>query len=468
MKRNLALVSLPLLTLLSGLLPAQDNQNPGQDPELQRFNLALYALEDRLGYTDLALLEPLESIADQLMLEGRFTEAHATLDRAQQIARLNEGLYTKSQLRFIEKKIANFANAGDWDSARQLQDHLFWLYTRRYDGPDEPMIRGLLRAADLHLRGVTEDGYNYNGYHYRAAGMSARIALGIADTIWHPRDPRLSQILYEQIKHSYLQALAVEKGSVPLSSRSLRQQRYGQSRLVDEPDQPRSWAEERYATINMHRQNGLIYLRRLEEVFADRQDPNLEGAAMVKLYQADWEVLFHRRNSALEYYKEAYYGLMDAGVPVEQVNDLFSQPALIPESDFYATVAGSLNARNDWVDTRTLSTELDIPIRLTFSDWNAEQGEEQQYPQLESQPNVALFSFNLNPATEDPNRRRDRGFRQIGVAQNLALMEQVTDSAEQENSLLRNLHWLRFRPKLVDGVPQAVSGVISYLVASGN
>ena len=46
---------------------------------------------------------------------------------------------------------------------------------------------------------------------------------------------------------------------------------------------------------------------------------------------------------------------------------------------------------------------------------------------------------------------------------------QKPDSVEvKEEELFKKLNWLRFRPKLVDGVPQDASGVLKYLLVADN
>ena len=53
--------------------------------------------QDRFGSLDSRLLEPLEQLADMLMQQNQFDEAHVMLDRAMQIARVDDGLYTEIQ-----------------------------------------------------------------------------------------------------------------------------------------------------------------------------------------------------------------------------------------------------------------------------------------------------------------------------------------------------------------------------------
>ena len=88
------------------------------DVELEFYRNNLYALEKANGYTGLQLVETLEEIADRLMALDEHAEAYAVLDRAQQIIRINEGLYAVSQYRFLHKKIETLVNDGDWRNGR--------------------------------------------------------------------------------------------------------------------------------------------------------------------------------------------------------------------------------------------------------------------------------------------------------------------------------------------------------------
>ena len=387
-----------------------------------------------------------------------YAEANAVLNRAQQIIRINEGLYTSSQYAILHKKIENFANWGDWSDARQLLDHLFWLYTHKYTCPDYGMVAGLLMASYLPLRGLLEGEVQHQSYPYRRAAMHSRVALTVAEAVWHSQDPRLGQLIYERIKHAYLHALAIQRRSTAgyelrsfARSTSSAYKRY----IVLDRDVARS----------IHRGNGYLYLRKLRRLYLNRETPDLEAAAMVSLYRADWQVLFQQREMAVVSYADAYAELLAAGVPQPLVDELFANPRLIPEPNFYPAVSTALASRRNNAQT-TLGPVRPTPIQISFDEWPLESplssDSGSALATAFADPAVALFSFSLTGAEESRRRFwRSRRWTSLGVAQNLQLIYGGFSTDVQQEALVENLNWLRFRPKLVDGVPQAATGVIA-------
>ena len=417
--------------------------------ELAFYRDNLNALETANGGTSPQLVETLEEIADRLMTLAEHAEAHAVLDRAQQIIRINEGLYSVSQYRFLQKKIENFANAGDWRKGRKLQDHLFWLYTRKNPSPDENTVADLLKASDMHLRGVVEDGVEFQGYHYRNAAIHSRAALVVAQAIWHPHDPRNGQVIYEQLKHAHLQALEIQKGgNAAMALRSA----YGRDLILD-----------RNVVRGLHRGNGYLYLGKLRQLYLDLETPDLEAAAMATLYRADWQVLFQQQELAVMSYAE----LLEAGVPEQLVDELFVEPSLIPATEFYPTVATALERRKQKAQY-TLAPVHDGPIWLSFDEMpelTPPTGEnDNRLTSAFPGSGAALFSFSL-VGVEGITRGRwpRRQLTTLGMAQNLQLIAAETATDVSRDTLIEKFNWLRFRPKLVAGIPVAVTGVISYL-----
>ncbi len=425
--------------------------------ELAFYRDNLNALETANGGTSPQLVETLEEIADRLMTLAEYAQAHVVLDRAQQIIRINEGLYSASQYRFLQKKIENLANAGDWRKGRKLQDHLFWLYTRKNPSPDENTVADLLKASDMHLRGVVEDGVEFQGYHYRNAAIHSRVALAVAQAIWHPHDLRNGQVIYEQLKHAHLQALEIQQGGN--AAMALRSAGYGRELILD-----------RNVVRSIHRGNGYLYLEKLRQLYLNLETPDLEAAAMATLYLADWQVLFQQQELAVVSYADAYAELLEAGVPEQLVDELFVEPSLIPATEFYPTVAAALERRKQKAQF-TLAPVHDGPIWLSFDELpeltSATGENDSSLTSAFAGSGAALFSFSL-VGVEGITRGRwpRRQLTTLGMAQNLQLVAAETATDVPQDTLIEKFNRLRFRPKLVAGIPVAVTGVISYLAVS--
>ncbi|HJO11100.1 MAG TPA: hypothetical protein QGI39_03545, partial [Gammaproteobacteria bacterium] len=425
--------------------------------ELESYRTELDALEAANGLTSPQLIETLEQLADRLMVAFEYQEAHDSLDRAQQILRINEGLYTPSQQRILQKKIENFTNWGDWRSTRELLDHRFWLYANKTPRPDDTMVAGLLNIADMHLRGVLEDNPRQQANHYRRAAFMSRAALTVAEAIWQPQDLRFAQVIYEQIRHAYLHGWAIQsRAQAGYALRSI-----GWSSASG---RTRSMMLERDQARDMHRGTGFLYFERLRKLYLDRETPDLEASAMVTLYQADWQLLFQQREMAVVTYANAHAELLAAGVSEQLVDDLFATPVLIPELNFYPDMSAALQSRLDSEKTM-LRPVQNLPIRLSFNELSPEallsSENNRTFATAFADPGEALFIFRLAGVDELRKRRWfARNPPTLGVAQNLQIIIGVS-SLEQQEELVSRVNWLRFRPKLVDGVPQAASGVLA-------
>ena len=451
--------------------------------EIERYQADLQRFEADGLYHGPQLVEPLSRIAERYMELNRFSEANATLDRAQQIVRIEEGLYTKSQLPFLHRKIENFANAGNWREARKLQDHAIWFYLNKYSWPDQNMMRGMLELSQLHMRGITEDAEENQGYHYLRAATSSRVALRVADNIWPRLEQRKAGLIYEQLRIMYLQASAINKGgSIGQTLRTTGGRLVASTGYVSERVLPPERA------IGQLRLSGQRYLERMRQIYTVENEPeNAEALAMVQLYLADWRLLFDQKQSALDAYREAHEMLLAAGVPHDRVNRLFATPVLIPAPQFHDSVEKVLAARERAPADAPSAFEEGVPVKIFFDHelplpaprprdagplaWSAGSlnlpTETLGLHASNDWQVVALFSFYMPAAEEIETRPGWRRENALGVAQGLQLIELEEFPVYREiEPLVRSLGRLRFRPGLTDGAPHAATGVISYLAAA--
>lgn len=469
LNNRLPALLLPLMICIGSPLAAQDESIEEALRELELYESDLHRLEADGVYHEPQLVEPLSRIADRYMELDRFAEAHATLDRAQQIVRIEEGLYTKNQLPFLHKKIQNFINSGNWREARKLQDHTIWFYLNKYTRPDQVMMRGLMDLSYVHMRGITEDLAENQGYHYLRAAFSSRVALVVAERIWPRHEQRKAALIYEQMRIMYLQASAINKGGTV--GQSLRTTGGNSAVAANGYATQRIMSPER--ALNMLRSNGVNFLERMRQIYSGEEEREVsEALAMVRLYQADWYLLFDRKIRALQNYREAWEMMLQAGVPREDMRRLFAKPVLLPEPVFHDSVEKALAARARAPQDAPAAFEEGVPVKIFFDEERplaAETFSAEKLGLMESNDwqVVALFSFDLPEAANIETRQGWRRQNALGVAQNLQLVEfedfPVNRDVEQ---LMRNLGRLRFRPALDEGEAQAAEGVISYLASA--
>lgn len=444
--------------LASPVGPVYGQAEPPLDAlgELELARALLSEQQDRFGALDARLIEPLEQLADSLMLLNQFDEAHGLLDRAMQIARVEGGLYTETQRPLLEKKIENFANRGDWDGARENMEHLFWLYTDKSLRIDQPLIDDLLELSRVHLRALAEDDSFYQGYHFRRAAQIRWIAIRVAEVLWGETDQRLVSIIYEHLRQFHLQSVALWRGGP--TSYVLRQVAPGSEIMRDRSDVDESY----YLT-------GVGLLGNLFSIYAESESPDLEALAMTSVYLADWHILYDQPQEAIETYRQAYQEFLEAGVDVARVNELFSQPRVIPDTEFYPHVQGAVAAHRD----RMVAVEEgDSAAYLSFSEWSAAlPNVRSPIPDYSSESealdsNFALFSFSLAGVNKVSRWYSHRFSRTVNMIEQAELLAHYSEAPPQEEQLLEKLNSLTFRPRLVDGEPQQATGRLKYHFAN--
>ncbi|MFT7471160.1 MAG: tetratricopeptide (TPR) repeat protein [Kiritimatiellia bacterium] len=458
MKKPLTAALLIFLASPLGSVYGQSESPLDSLDELALSRALLNDQQDRLGALDFRLLEPLEQLADVLMQLNQFDEAHAMLDRAMQIARVEDGLYTEIQRPLLEKKIENFSNQGDWDSARENMEHLLWLYTNKSVQIDQVLIADLLELSRSHLRALAEDNSAWQGFHFRQSSRIRWLALGVAERLWSKTDERLVPIIYEQLRQFHLQTVALWRGGS--TSYSLRQVAPGSGVIRDRSDVNESF----YLT-------GMGLIGNMFSIYSDSESPNPEAIAMTNVYLADWHILFNNPQAATETYLQAYQELLASGVDAALANEFFSQPAVIPDTEFYASVEAAVAAqRNRMVTVGDENSDA----YLSFSEWSA------ALPNVRSpipgsatdseveNLNFALFSFSLAGVNKVSRWYSHRFSSTVSTIQQAELLAHYLQSPSEESRLLEKLNSLTFRPKLVDGGPQQATGRIKYHFAIGD
>ena len=456
MKKLLIAALLTFLASTVGFVYGQTVPSLGSLDELALSRAFLNEQENRLGALDLRLIEPLTQLADELMLLNEFDEAHALLDRAMQIARVEAGLYTEIQRPLLEKKIENFVNRGDWESAREIMEHLFRLYIEKSLRIDQVLIDDLLELSRMHLRALAEDDSLLQGYHFRRASRIHWIALSVAQTLWGKTDERLVPIIYEQLRQFHLQTVALSQGGP--TSYALRRIAPSSGILRNRSDVNESI----YLT-------GMGLIDNLFTIYAESESPNPEAIAMTDVYLADWHILYNRPKDAIETYRRAYQGLLAVGVEASQVNEFFSQPTVIPDTEFYASVETAVTAQRNRMVT---IDEGNSDAYLSFSEWSA------ALPNVSSplasysadsetaDSNYALFSFSLAGVNKVSRWYSHRFSRAVNTIEQAELLTHYSESPPLESQLLEKLNSLTFRPKLVDGEPQQATGLLKYHFAN--
>ena len=454
--KRLAPIIISVAVASGASLTAAQSPDPATlQMELQRSQALLYDLETEGDNLDPRLSEPLSQVADRLMRLGQYPEAHAALDRAMQVVRVNEGLYTPAQVPLLEQKLENYARWGNWAPARDQLQHMYWLYRTKMT-VGEPLVTDFMELSAMHLRAVAGDTAEYQTYHLRRAESANRWALLVGAAIWGENDHRLAPMLYELAKQYHIQAAAIQGGG--RVAYELRQVTPGANLMRDRLDARRYYYY-----------SGLRAMKRIREIYASSETPAAEAVAMADLYLADWQGLFGRHEEALAGYQLAYQGLEEAGVDAATLAAYFSKPTLLPEPEFHADLSGALQARATSREPAPEFADGSSTGTLFFVEWSPAFPFVRPPFQLDhGQPldsTMALFSFNLAGISDISRWLADRRKQAFSSVQEARLVQPRLDSPDQEELLMKRLESLRFRPRLEGGVPSDAAGTLMYQLA---
>ena len=420
--------------------------------ELDRDLENLHQLESEYGRLDRRMLEPLDQFSRSLIENERFTEAHDILDQAIQIIRISEGLYSHSQFPFLIRHIENYVNRGDWVSAREEMQHLDWLIKRGDNEINEELVETTLDLIDIHLWGVADDFVANQSDHFRKAENLTNFVGRVAQFNYEPGDVRIPAIMYKKVVQMYLQAVAVEAwGQTGLSLRSYSNTGYAISRSD--------------ARTSLY-YSGLRSLTAIRDFYMQRENPDLEGAAIAYFYLGDWEVLFDNPDAAGRAYEQGH-NLLTAVGKSEEINLYTSQPQMLPLTEFHGSLETALAARQNAmnVDGEGSSTSFtfkqwssQFPKTIAPIDYDAREAglEEVEY---------AIFSFNLLGLKQVRHWYRGRLKKNVSSPQNLELINREITRSVDWLELTESIRDLHYRPKLINGEAQTVSATLYFQLA---
>lgn len=443
-----------VLTGVSAPIGAQQ-QSSSEDALIQALE-QFDRLQESRSNMDIQLAEPLLQIAEQYRARGRYADAHEAFDRGMQIVRVNNGLYSSQQLPYLEGKIENYADWGDWESARSLLEHLMWLHRTKTRYIDETLLEDLMDASRFHLRGISEDNLEFQAFHFRRALSANWLAVSAAERLWSRTDRRLVPMLFALLKQYHLQTVAINRGG---------RTGYDLRLIVPGTD----WVRERSEMRLYHFETGARILNQLYDIY------NMDGAvdeqalAMVQLYRADWQLIYSQDEQALASYQIAFDGLLAAGVPADMANQYFASPTVLPVDEFHDNLDDALVARSTQANLAS-RTDQELGSTLYFAEWSA------SFPYARSplraaegkqvESSFALFSLSLSGLTEISRWLSSSPALEFGNLVDVTLLDSDRPEQAESMELRQRVNSLHFRPRLVDGMPTESSATLLYQQAA--
>ncbi len=455
--RATLLISSCTLLLLGSFAAAQDQtaRNLQALAELEAAREVLDVIEFEFGRDAMALVEPMEQLADRLMTLNQFDEADALLDRAVQITRYHNGLHSPAQLSLIRKRIENFTNRQAWDDARDQMEYLFTYYLRLPVALNANLIDDFLELAEQHLRGVTEDSIEEQGFHFNRAHQLNLVMIIAARQLHGDNSPVLVPLLYRQAQHYYMFRKIFDNNGANNTTFRDSLQEYSTSGA-------RARHMLRKDLKRIYYLEGLDLLNQIETIYSEPDAPGLVGQAMSELYLADWHNLFDFSDLAVEGYERAYALLIDSGESRERVNAFFSQPRILPLPQFHANIDAALvelPSTNNTADSQLMLTEWTTSIPTIASPLNS-------FHRDDEESDYALLSMQLpaeNRVSFLYSNRFPTSIGRVSAMEAITGFRQIEDGRKEAQERLEQL---RFRPKMVDGSVVESSSLLRVEIAA--
>lgn len=328
----------------------QENQE-SQDPEerrrtrelIQRLRQRIVEAESTANAFSSSLGELSYDLGQQLMKLNLYEDAMEALRRAEQIIRVNHGLYALEQKPVIEGMIEVNKATYDWESVDTNMERLVWLY-RRNDQQDDPgYLQALEKQGQYHLAAYFWDVDDKGLDHLLRAEESFELMLEQSRQQGADYDPypyeALSMINYSLMKYASRNDMQSDSEVDSLSSRHLGLRNH----------------------LNGSYRRGLNDLQ--EGIDRARQSEDPKNLVRATLMMADWHLLFDQRHNAQEYLKQSWQlaeqnGLTDA--------EMFDRPHLLPRQAFIESLP-KLESGPDKDDEPTTA----IVVRMDVDKWGA-------------------------------------------------------------------------------------------------
>ena len=120
---------------------------------------------------------------------GQHDEALIFFEKAWEIDRIQNGLYSQSQVPIIENIISSYVELAQWDSVNEKFDYLEHLYGKIFEFDTPEFALGLQKIASWHVDALNENLDGNRLMHLRKAHNIFKVRLDIARLTLEPGDP---------------------------------------------------------------------------------------------------------------------------------------------------------------------------------------------------------------------------------------------------------------------------------------
>jgi len=367
-------------------------------------------LESQQGAYGQDLSQELLSLGLTYQRNNKHEEAITALKRALHLKRINDGLYSTTQIPIIKKIIHSLSVTNKWALVDHRYAYLKWLYAQNYAPQAIETLHINLLMAKWHLKSYSLKLLDKPIIDLINSYSAYEKALSFIKKHFGETDSRLLGTLEDISLVNYLIATA----EVPGDSTYVMNNRGMSSQSTAFSSSSQSYSaiplkiEESPATQKIKYlkkisfKSGLSFIEKELEIYQKQNKVNHLEVTKIKLKLADWYLLYGKQGSAMSRYQQAYLYLKENVKSSDILDDTLSQPVVLP--DFPAM-------------RKNVSTIA--PIK-----------------QLQKNDNYVHASMDIT---------------RFGKAKNIEIVSVSSENKSISRKVMKSLKDAQFRPKFTDG-----------------
>ena len=389
--------------------------------------------------------EQLIDEGQRAMRAGEFATAERIFMDAVQVAKVNFGLNAEQQRAPLEYVIEAQLAQGKWELVDNHLDYFEWLNDQIYLRDFYAYLSGTEQLNRMLLK-ASADPSNPLGFRYliAAKNLNWRAVGGIEATLGESH-PELAPWLYNIVlAHYYQSSLIKRHGMVSTVIRN------------EEDEEVRGWTLTKGESLRISYRIGKELLERISTIYLEAEDPQLESAALAKIYLADWEMMFGNEESALATYADAFNSLVTIGISKDRANQLFARPFVLPDRELHSDVDSMLASHSE-EPARFNAWSTNYPATALPSEHVAVNGSA-------GAEIMALIRFDLHPLLPSGLLSNSRAIQLGFNLDDLEVVSTTPDSDLIRERAIYEVSLLQFRPRLENGSPTRSENVeLEYL-----
>jgi hypothetical protein len=290
---------------------------------IQNYEQLVLQLQSSGGVYQEQLSEVLLSLGSTYQSLDLHTEAIAAFERSLHISRVNDGLYSLSQIVSLERLIESNGKLGNWKSLNKNYHNLYWISKRHYGANNPQMLALIDRIGRWHLKAYELMPTTESFSHLIDAEHLYNKSVEIIGLQNNKQDIRLINALYGIALTNYQIAVHVSSAADFEEIRTGYRDSNQQRRMLQE-------AQARQMLIQQSYIEGRDAMSRIVDIHANNPILPVDTHAIALTHLGDWYLLFNKRNSAAAAYDQAYKLLHDDGTDQQKIDLLFGRPRTLP------------------------------------------------------------------------------------------------------------------------------------------